>query len=49
MGLTTKQWEIVRAKTESFEVSSTAEVAAEASWQFDQAENVVSARRSRAT
>jgi len=39
LGLNSQQWATVRAKTELFEVSSTADVAAEASRQLDQAEN----------
>jgi len=39
LGLNSQQWAIVRAKTELFEVSSTADVAAEAFRQLNQAEN----------
>jgi len=39
LGLTAKQWQMVREKVELFGVSSTADIAAEASWQLDLAEN----------
>jgi len=39
LGLSAKQWQIVRDKTEIFDVSSTADVAVEASRLLDEVEN----------